>query len=67
VEEVPTPKEKIVLLSYFRKRSILNEFRPCSLAALRFAQKRAYLRVVGQTQAWPVPAMAENKTGSLHE
>jgi hypothetical protein len=43
VEAVPTPKENIVLFAYFLKMGILNEFRPCYLAARRFAQKGPYL------------------------
>jgi hypothetical protein len=63
VEVVPTPEENIVLLPYFLKRGILNGFRPCNLAACRFAQKGGYLQYAGQVRVRPVPAMAENKTG----
>jgi len=57
---VPIPKENIVLLPYFLKRSILNGFRPCNLAALRFAQKRGDLLLARETRVRPVPAMTEN-------
>jgi hypothetical protein len=61
---VPTPEENIDLLPYFLKICILNDFRPCSLAARHFAQKPAYLRVGEQTRARPGPAMGENKRDS---
>jgi hypothetical protein len=54
---------KYWLSPYFLKKGILNGFRPCSLTAFRFAQKRAYHLVIGQTCPRPVPAMTENKKG----
>jgi hypothetical protein len=59
VETVPTPKENILLLDYFWKRSILNALRPCSLAARHFAQKHPLLLAVRPGRVRPVPTMAE--------
>jgi hypothetical protein len=63
VEVVPTPKENIVLLPYFRKTGVLNGFRPCNLAACFFPQKNHGQKDVREIRARPVPDMAENKTG----
>ena len=63
VEVVPTPKENIALLPYFWKMGILNRFRPCNLAALRFPQKGGCLPVVRITRVRPGHDMSENKTG----
>jgi hypothetical protein len=60
VEAVPTPEENIVLLPYFIEMGILNDLRPCTLAARHFAQKRGDLQPVRRTRVRPVPAMTEN-------
>lgn len=54
----------MVLFACFSKRSVLKDFRPCSLAARQIAQKTGYLQYAGQARARPGPAMAENKRGS---
>jgi hypothetical protein len=37
---VPTLKENIILMPYFKKKGILNGFRACDLAAWQIAQKK---------------------------
>jgi hypothetical protein len=63
VEVMPTPEENLLLLPYFLKRGILNEFRLCNLTTFRFPQKPGDLQVVRKTRLRPVPDMTENKTG----
>jgi hypothetical protein len=50
VETAPTPKENIILLSYFLKMRVLNGFRPCTLEACRFAQKPGDQQSVRETR-----------------
>jgi len=52
---VPTPEENSDLLPYFFKKVVLNDFRPCSLAAHRFAQNEG---LPGGCGAYPGPAGA---------